>query len=424
MKWIQDGSYFDLGAILYFGGSNYKAVPRSLLVPLFEAILANLEKFQWYNARGPRLFRRARHDHVWMLLHAITVFDEDFIRHSDEMAELILKSWSKIIKWLRILTEETSEDAVQFFFANMGRCGCIASLIQNLAASEKTKHIPREEEVIAFVFDYWSRSDHEFKTLSYASSILTNSIIDVEKNLRMLVKISKWDLHQIMDLMLSRIHLAASYASENPFLVKCFVDLLQVTTSQGYEPATALVLGRDANGALLHVVKCSLDCKEVPDCEISQHVSLVNNCLGTIETNFQQFTDSECIRAFERALRNGMLEIYLTLSTHCPLDNDDEQSYPNILLRTHLPRFLIFPSCVHETVKAIQKLSASALSAVSEGCAAYRKAWCDLQRLLSYRLASTAYFSSNKPLHRCSSVRIRLKRKCSISLTSKLSDTM
>lgn len=311
---------------------------------------------------------------------------------------------------LRILTEETSEDAVQFFFANMGRCGCIARLIQSLAASEKTKHIPREEEVIAFVFDYWSRSDHEFKTLSYASSILTNSIIDVEKNLRMLVKISKWDLHQIMDLMLSRIHLAASYASEKPFLVKCIVDLFQVTTSQGYEPATALVLGRDANGALLHVVKCSLDCNEVPETEISQHVSLVNTCLGTIEKNFQQFTDSECIRALERALRNGMLEIYFTLSTHYPIDNDDEQSsYPIILLRTHLPRFLIFPSCVHESVKAIQKLSASALSAVSGGCAAYRKAWSDLQRLLSYRLASTAYFSSNKPLHRCSSVRICLK---------------
>lgn len=391
-----------------YGGPRFKAIPSSLHLPLFEAILANLENFKKFNAPGSKIFRRSCHDHVWTLLFALSNFDERFLQHNDAVIELILNSWPTVIKWLHILTKGSSDDKVMVFLNEESRSEGLVLLLVRLASTSRTSHILREDEVIVFAFDFWSRSDLDFKGKSHASFLLSQCVVGVEENLPRLLEISKWDLHQIMELILARLRYAAAYAREEPHLVEYFVAFLQIISAENYEPVSDLCLSLDANGVLLGVVRSSFrSWKKMTGSCLEDQRHLVKECLLTIHNILKCFTGAECIEAVKMVLRNGYLEFTLSSSIYVKEDdgNDEHQDYPLIFLYLYFPRFLVYVSCIRTCLFAIQRLSLTALDSIAEGYPSYRNAWNCLQQVLTHRIASAAYLKVNRPSYRCSNVR-------------------
>lgn len=384
-------------------------MPSALHVPFFEAILVNLGNFERYNAPGPDVDRRSRFEIIWTFLYALTRFDKTLIERNEALADMILKSWPIVLKWLRILTKDSSDDNVMTSTINKSRSQVIADLLYKLSSSSKTKHILWADEVIAFAFDFWARTDHDFRASSVSSFILSQCVSNVELSLPKLEEITGWDLHQTVVLVISRLRHAAAHIHEEVYLLQSTVTLLGVVLGKNHEHANDLCYNLDAIGSLLSLIRSSLrHRKDMPPPTLVKHVDLANTCFCMIQNILEDRPGSECTEAINTALRDGLMETLLQTSPYASgrlgSDVGSDESFPIMFLREYLPRLLVFTSCIRNSTKATQKLGFSSLEAISRGHAAFRRAWRSLQRLLSYRVASVTFFALKKPFYRCSNV--------------------
>lgn len=385
-------------------------MPSALHVPFFEAILVNLDNFERYNAPGPAVDRRLRFEIIWTFLYALTRFDKTFIERNEALADMILNSWPIVLKWLRILTKDSSDDNVMTSTINKSRSQLIADLLYKLSSASKTKHLLWAEEVIAFAFDFWSRTDHDFRASSVSSFILSQCVSSVELSLPKLEEITEWDLQQIVVLVISRLRHAAAHINEEVYLLQSPVTLLGEILGKNLEHANDLCYNLDATGALLSLIRSSSRRrKDMPPPTLEKHVDLANTCFCMIQNMLEDRPGSECTEAINSALQEGLMETLLLSSLYASgrlgCDVGSDESFPIMFLREYLPRLLVFTSCIRNSTKATQKLSFSSLEAISRGHAAFREAWHSLQRLLSYRVASVTFFALKKPFYRCSNVR-------------------
>lgn len=392
------------------GGVGYTAIPSALHVPLFEAILVNLGDFERYNAPGSDVDGQSRFEIIWAFLFALARFDTKFFERNEAVADMVLQSWPTVIKWLWILTRDTSDDNVMIFSHSASHSQIIADLLEKLTSASKTKHIHWEEEFVAFAFQFWSRTNHDSKASSASSFILSQCMDNVEFDLPRLEEITKWNVDQIMDLVISRIRLAAAHIHEGVYSLQGSLMLLEVILRKDHEPTISSCVSLGAVGVLLNVIRSSLrHMKNMSRPTLVKHVNLASNCFHRIHNILENVMGTECTDKINMALQDGVLEMLLSMSPYSSprlgSDIGHYESFPLMFLCEYLPRLLIFTSCIRNTVRATQKLKLTALEAVAGGDSSFRRAWHSLQRLLSYRVASATFFALNKPIYRCSNVR-------------------
>lgn len=389
-----------------FGGTGYRELPEAQHIPLLEAILASLEDFEWYNALGSD--RKLRQTHVWALLFALIRIDENLISSNDSVVNMIIKSWPTVIKWLRILTEDTNDDEVIILSKRSRRSWGIMQLLLTLvSASKKTRFLWKEEVTTSFAFRFWTQSNQDFTATSIASVIITHSILSGD--LSRLEIISNWSIHHIMDLVVSRIRDAAKFTPREPLLVEQRISLLDTITMiiETHPLLPSLWIALDATSALIDIVRSSVSCrKTIPSSDVARQVSLVKCCFHALDKALVSFSGRQCREAINMALRGGLLEVSLLLSAHVTVDleSDEERDFPLLFLLVYLPPFLTYSACIQACVRATERLGPLELNTLGKGHRAYMGAWIDLQRLLCARLASSAYFRFNPPFYQCSNV--------------------
>lgn len=402
-------SFADLATVVCSGGTGYQKIPEALHFSLLEAILDNLNDFEWYNDPGPALPRRSLHNHVWTHLYALKRFGKHHIERNERMVELLFNSWRTVVKWLGILTEKSSNDEITVLWQKKSRSECIVVLLPMLVSSLSTKrNLWEEEEVIAFVSNFWARVGHGFKAKAYSSIIMSQCINGALYNLPRVIKFTNWKLHHIMDLAISHLRFATFYVLEEPYLVQHFVLLLRIIVDKADDGVSDLWLDLGGTGTLFNVIKCSvLCCKGMSGPGLAKQVNLFKECFRTLGRGMCRCVNLDCIEAVKLALREGLFEVFLLSSPYGDIEirKDEDNDFRLVFLLFYLPSLLVLPSCVRQTVIATQKLSTAAIEAFAVGHPAYRTACNDFQRRLAYRMASTAYFKLSKHYYRCSNVR-------------------